>query len=73
MNDIEFKAMLELVMCCDPWPVEGNTENQAIIKKFVDEEATARLYSGWVEAYHDISPGGETVFELVMSKNRRQV
>jgi hypothetical protein len=54
MKDKEFRAMLDLVMCCDPWPVEMDMGlNEAIIKDMVLLESVKRNYPNWVDAYHN--------------------
>jgi hypothetical protein len=49
MNDKEFRAFLDLLMCCDPWP-DGVSE--LVIKDYMDSEAQKRDFSDWIHAYH---------------------
>ena len=52
MTDKEFRALLDLIMRADPWPVENDGgANQAIIESFANVEAAKRHYDGWIEAY----------------------
>ena len=56
MNDVEYRAFLDLLMCSDPWPVVPGDGNQDILIAFADREAENRGYENWVVAYHEI-PG----------------
>jgi len=53
MTNEEFNALMELLMCCDPWLV--GTKNEKIVKEWADKEARARGYRDWIEAYHLVS------------------
>jgi len=50
MTDLEFRYFLDLLMCSDPWPVEGDSEST--LKNFADEQARIRGYCDWIDAYH---------------------
>jgi hypothetical protein len=50
MTDTQFRALLDLVMCSDPWPV--NAANQVIVWVWMDIESIRRGYTDWVDAYH---------------------
>ncbi len=50
MKNADYRALLDLIMCSDPWPVEG--ENQQIIEAMATEEAKRRGWDSWVDAYH---------------------
>lgn len=59
MKDKDFRALLDLVMCADPWPVIYDTymsdqavDNEAIIKDMLLLESVKRNYTNWVDAYH---------------------
>ena len=54
MNDEEFRAMLNLVMCCDPWPI-GNDDgyNEETVKFLLLRESVKRNYPNWIDAYHN--------------------
>ena len=53
MNDKQFRAFLDLLMCSDPWPVlEDFTETQTLVKQFANKESVRRGYVDWVDAYH---------------------
>lgn len=52
MRDYQFRAMLDLLMCCDPWPVDTEG-HQAIIIGWITVEASKRGYDNWIEAYHE--------------------
>lgn len=51
MNDKEFRAFMDLLMCSDPWPVDDKN-NQAIIEALADKEAKRRQFGDWITAYH---------------------
>uniref|UniRef100_A0A6H1ZA09 Uncharacterized protein n=1 Tax=viral metagenome TaxID=1070528 RepID=A0A6H1ZA09_9ZZZZ len=50
MTGDQFKALLDLIMCSDPWPTDKN--NQKTIEQLANEEADKRNYNDWIEAYH---------------------
>lgn len=52
-TDQEFRAVLELIMVSDPYPIpeEGH---QLKVEAWADKEARARGYGSWIEAYHQI-------------------
>lgn len=51
MKDEEFRALLDLIMCSDPWPVNDKS-NQEIIEAMAKHEAIERGFTGRVDAYH---------------------
>ncbi len=55
MTPKQFRALLDLMMCCDPWPVD-DPSNQETVEFFVN--ATARLYGydSWYVAFHEFKP-----------------
>lgn len=59
MTDEEFRALLDLWMCSDPWPVmmrhsdEIDMNNQQIIEEFLNKESKLRNYDDIIEAFHD--------------------
>ena len=57
MTDIQFRALLDLTMVSDPWPLEYGKDD---IDDLLDGEARERGYSGWVPAYHDFDHPGMT-------------
>lgn len=49
MSNHVFRALLDLVMVSDPWPlVYGND----LICALLDEEARKRGFDDWIHAYH---------------------
>lgn len=56
-TDTQFRALLELAMVSDPWPLPG--EHESAVKMYLLKESKRRGYDGWIEAYHDLSPGVE--------------
>ena len=56
MNDPQFRALLDLLMCCDPFPVVepiGDDSVEATIKRFADEQSKLRGFNSWIVAYHE--------------------
>jgi len=47
----EYRALLVLVMCADPWPAEDHL--RPFVIGLLNEEAKERGYEDWVQAYHD--------------------
>jgi len=52
MDAMEFRAFLDLLMCCDPWPCDG-ASNQDTIIFYANHAAVERGYSDWIDAYHN--------------------
>lgn len=50
-EDFDFRAMLDLIMCSAPWPVDGNRNKDAVIN-IVNDMARSRGFDSWVDAYH---------------------
>jgi hypothetical protein len=52
----EFRALLTLMMCSDPWPIPPDTngyDGHGTLLDFIDRESNLRGYDDWIEAYHD--------------------
>ena len=49
MSDREFRALLDLFMCSDPYPCDGHD----VVEELLDHEADRRGFDSWVDAYHD--------------------
>ena len=59
MSDEQYRALLDLMMCSDPWPVTGDdTENQVLVTELANTEAVKRGYENWVDAYHEHNKRG---------------
>ena len=56
MTDPQYRRFLDLLMCCDPWPVDPAGDTQPILEALADDEAGRRGYHGWIEAYHHFRP-----------------
>lgn len=59
MNKKQFRAFLDLIMCCDPWPVDDTlaTEtNEWMVKDFASAHARTLGFTDWVDAYHRLQP-----------------
>jgi hypothetical protein len=55
MNNMEFRAFLDLLMCCDPWPVPADSQafdTQKQMHDVANRLADDRGYSDWIDAYH---------------------
>ncbi|MFO1417250.1 MAG: hypothetical protein U1E83_01135 [Methylotetracoccus sp.] len=55
MDNIEFRAFLDLLMCSDPWPIcgeNGQGRGEDTIKNMANRIAVERGYENWVDAYH---------------------
>ena len=60
MNREQFRALLDLFICADPWPVpkiNGKVPDNSheVIEELLNEEARKVGYSDWVDAYHNFS------------------
>jgi len=55
ISDKAFRALLDLYMVSDPWPLEPG--DNAVVFAFLCAEAQKRGYSAWTEAYHEFEPG----------------
>lgn len=53
MTNQEFRALLDLFMCSDPWPVDDKGENQTYVENLANRESESRGYQDWIEAYHE--------------------
>ena len=60
MKRHQFRALLDLLMVSDPWPLDKAGE--VILKTFADREAKTWGFQDWIEAYMKLSyapkPGG---------------
>ena len=55
MNNMEFRAFLDLLMCSDPWPVSKQSrqfDGQEQMHDVANRLAADRGYSDWIDAYH---------------------
>ena len=55
MEDREFRAFLDLMMCSDPWPItatETEDDRQGTLLDFIEKESNLRGFDGWIDAYH---------------------
>lgn len=56
MNDWEYRAFMDLLMCSDPWPIEDDPHSHMELVAFANREAAKRGYDSWIAAYHDFAP-----------------
>lgn len=58
MTNRQFRALLNLFMCSDPWPVEGEfwEEERDEIEELLNQEAQKRGFESWVGAYNGCKP-----------------
>ena len=55
MDDNEFRAFLDLMMCSDPWPIppgSSGDDEQGTLLDLAEKESNARGFDDWIEAYH---------------------
>ena len=57
MNDVAFRAVLDWLMCSDPWP--SVFVPQLVIEDWLDREAREKGYDNWLDAYHRVPTSGE--------------
>jgi len=62
LSDPQFRSLLDLFMCSDPWPIsdQGTGDGHKTIESLLDIEAKSRGYIDWVGAYHEFKPEGGT-------------
>jgi len=53
----EYGTLLQLMMTADPWPLAASERDRMV--GMLNDEAEARGYDGWVEAYHELHMGGD--------------
>lgn len=63
MESIEYRTLLDLLMCSDPWPTEtyefdhvGLFTGEQTLKEFANRKARYCGYKDWIDAYHDFDP-----------------
>lgn len=54
MERLEFRALLDWLMCSDPWPT--NNEHQETIVAMLNVKAKELGFSSWIDAYHWYDP-----------------
>ena len=54
MTEVEFKAFLGLLMCCDPYPDGFGEENKTIVEEFAGRAAASLGYESWYVAFHSL-------------------
>jgi len=58
MNDFEYRAFLDLLMCSDPWPIRGDDWNgrsaHSTLVALADKEARRRGLQNWIVAFHEL-------------------
>lgn len=50
LDDLEYRALLDILMCADPWPA-GETAHAALLS-LAKSEGEYRGYTDWIDAYH---------------------
>ena len=53
MDSMELRSLLNLIMCCDPWPCE-DSGNEGDVKFFANRMSVEAGYEDWVDAYHHL-------------------
>lgn len=51
MDAKEYMALLDLIMCCDPWPCD-QAGNEQDVKSFANRMAVEKGYESWEDAYN---------------------
>lgn len=59
LGDTEFRALLDLVMCSDPWPIPDGEAQRQVLEQLLNQTARSRSYTHWTEAYHDFAVPAE--------------
>lgn len=56
MNKNQFRAFLDLMMCSDPWPIDGEEGEKAhkLLIDLANEESQKYRMDNWIVAYHEI-------------------
>ena len=54
MSEEQYRVLMDLVMCSDPWPLSDKA--RGVVTDLMDEEAEARGYETWTDAYHALEP-----------------
>ena len=59
MDDRQFRAFLDLLMSCDPWPVQdtGSGTGEPDLIRLATTEAKKRKFDSWEVAFHDFKYG----------------
>ena len=52
MNEGQFKALLDLLMVSDPWPLDEQAHRALLA--YANAESGKRGYDGWIHAFHEI-------------------
>jgi len=57
MSDWEFTQFLKLLMCSDPWPMEGDegVQTKNTLTSWANKEAQKRGFDNWIQAYHEFT------------------
>lgn len=56
LKDTELRALLDLHMVSDPWPVtdpKGHPNSNDEVTTFLERASKAAGFSGWVDAFHN--------------------
>jgi hypothetical protein len=51
MRKYEFKCLLALLVCSDPWPT-GDQWEEETLKDYATRQAMRYGFRDWIEAYH---------------------
>jgi len=55
MNDLQFRALLDIIMVSDPSPLANGLDTALV--SLAEQEAKARGWGGWSVAYHEHMKG----------------
>lgn len=56
MTNAQFRALLDLRVCNDPWPDGVDDYEKSIIETMLNFNSTELGFKDWVEAYHKFHP-----------------
>ena len=54
----EFRVLLDLCMCSDPWPLVDDPGSKEIMEHCLNALAKQYEFKDWISAYHGLSTGG---------------
>ena len=54
ITEEEFKHLMALLMCSDPYPVDGSVNNEGLesMNRLCNKIADSFGFNDWIEAYH---------------------
>lgn len=59
LTGTQFRALMDLIMVSDPWPLEDDEFSQNTLIDLANKEAHARSFDSWIDAYHELPRPGK--------------